>query len=392
MTSRLGLSGNTAAAYAVRQLDVDVVPVYPITPSTTIMETLAQYAADGRMDAEIITVESEHSAISAAAAASAAGARTFTSTSSQGLLYMHEVLYVTSGLRLPVVMAVANRAISAPINIWNDQSDVFAERDTGWIQIHAESVQDVYDRMVQAYRIAEDSRVRLPVMVNYDGFVLSHAHGPVTIVADEEVAHFARRVASPFRLDPDSPISLGAIVWPDHYFEVKYQAARALEDSRRVIDEVQNDFRGMTGRKYELLRPYMAEDADFLLLAIGSVCGTIKTAARKMRSEGLKVGLIGLDVYRPFPGKELMRLIGGAKAVGVLDKAFLPGSMAGPAYTDVTSALCRYGVNVPVHDFVAGIGGRDIKVEDVQTMYRVLEKAKDNARFDREIHYVGLRR
>ncbi|MFQ5762743.1 MAG: ferredoxin oxidoreductase, partial [Candidatus Bathyarchaeia archaeon] len=228
---RLVLSGNLALAYAVKQLDVDVVPAYPITPSTIVVERISKYVADGEMKGKLLLVESEHSAISAALAAGAAGARVFTATSSQGLLLMHEVLFATAGLRIPVVMGIANRAISVPINILNDHSDVMAQRDSGWIQIFAESIQELYDKTIQAFRVAEDTAVRLPVMVNYDGYLLSHAYEVFSPLEDREVAEFCPRTASPFRLSPSESVTVGAFHSDEHYFEAKYSSARGLEDS-----------------------------------------------------------------------------------------------------------------------------------------------------------------
>lgn len=388
---RIALSGNLAIALAVKQAEVDVIPAYPISPSTTVAEALAQYVAQNELDAEFLPVESEHSAISAAIGAAASGARTFTVTSAQGLLLMHEILFMASGLRMPIVMAVANRAVSAPINIWNDHSDVMAQRDVGWIQFFVETVQEAYDRTLQAFRIAEDKAVRLPVMVNFDGVTLSHTFAPIHPLADPDAQAFCPRVPSPFRLDPEHPVSIGGFAWPDHYYEAKYQAARALEDSVTTISRVEELFEDLTGRRYRDVDAFMADDGRLLLIASGSVCGTIKAQVRRLRSNGFRVGLLSLKTFRPFPTKTLLALLDKAKAVGVVDRALTPGGVAGPVFTEVSSLLYTAGEDVPALDFIVGLGGRDVTPREVEKMFVELDKIGKMGRAGRPLRYLGLR-
>jgi pyruvate ferredoxin oxidoreductase alpha subunit len=390
MVKRLTVSGNTAVALAVKQLDVDVVAAYPITPSTTVVEAISEYVANGEIDAEFIPVESEHSALSALVGAAAAGARTFTATASQGLLLMHEVLFMASSLRLPIVMAIANRAVSAPLNIWNDQGDVMPQRDSGWIQLFVETGQEAYDRVIQAYRVAEDPRVRLPVMVNFDGVVLTHTYAPLETLSTEAVQAFAPKLKPPFRLDPDNPLTIGAVGNPDYYYEARYQAAKALEASLPVVEAVDRLYAERTGRGYGLIEPYMMEDAEYVLLALGSVGGTIKHVVRRLRKEGLPAGFLSLKLWRPFPAKHLLKLLQGVKALGVVEKSLSPGAVAQPVLTDIAALLHLEGVELPLVNFVAGLGGRDIRVGDVELMFRkVAEAAETKPR--KPVTYVGLR-
>ncbi len=388
---RLMLSGNYAVAYAVKQLDVDVVSAYPITPSTTVVEKIAEYVATGELKAKFVTVESEHSAMTVAIAASATGARSFTATSSQGLLLMHELLFMASGMRLPVVMAVSNRAISVPINIWNDHSDIMAQRDCGWIQVFAESNQEVYDRMVQAYRLAEHQGVRLPVVVSYDGVVLSHSYEPIVPLANEEVQGFSPKQPSSFKLDPALPVTFGSCVSPENYFEARYQHLRALEESQMVFEEVNADFGSMFGRHLGFCSDFMLDDADCVLVAAGSVCGTMREAAKRLRKNGVKVGVLGIKLYRPFPGSVLLKALEGVKAVGVVEKAVSPGSAGPPILSDIATLFYMAGVSKPLRGFIVGLGGRDITVPDCMGMFREMQDALTSGDRFGGIRYVGLR-
>ncbi|MEM2955197.1 MAG: hypothetical protein QXM25_00580 [Nitrososphaerales archaeon] len=333
------LSGNLAIAYAIKQLNVDVVSAYPITPQTTIIEKISEYVAKGELKANFMLVESEHSAISACLSAAASGARVFTSSSSQGLLLMHEILFITSALRLPVVMVVANRSVSAPINIWNDHGDIMPQRDTGWIQFFVESAQEAYDKVIQAYRIAEDHQVRLPIMINMDGIVLSHTYEPVYPLSDSEVASFSPWNLSLKRLDPDDFLTIGGFCYPDYYFETRYQSSKALEDSLPIISKVDKEFGKLSGRSYGLVSPFKCNDADTILVSMGSISTTIRATVKKLREKGEKVGMVSLRLFRPFPLNELIKSIKNAKAIGIIDRALSPGAVAGPLFTDVTSAL-----------------------------------------------------
>ncbi|MEM4311475.1 MAG: hypothetical protein QXX95_03715 [Nitrososphaerales archaeon] len=389
--NRLALSGNEAVAYAVKQAKVDVTAVYPITPSTAVSEKISEYVAKGELDGELLLVESEHSALSACIGAAAVGARVFTVTCSQGLLLMHEILYIASALRVPVVMAVANRSISAPLNIWCDHSDAMDQRDTNWIMIFVLSVQEVYDRMIQAFRIAEDFRVRLPIMVNYDGFTLSHTYSPVDVLSDEEVSPFLPRREPPFKLDPKNPITLGAVGNPDYYMEAKVQASKALTDSLLVIDEVDKEFEKKFGRSYGIYRKFMMEDAEIAIVGMGSAMGTAKEAVRRLRKEGKKVGALILNIYRPFAYEMLAKELKDLKALGVMERALSPGGVSSPLMSDLLSTLYLNSINIPTMNFIAGLGGRDITIDDFRKMFselELLEKGKSKRPY---LTYVGLR-
>jgi pyruvate ferredoxin oxidoreductase alpha subunit len=387
---RLLLSGNTAVSYAVKQLDVDVVSAYPITPQTTMVEKISEYVANGELNAEFVPVESEHSALTVALTASASGARVFTSTSSQGLLLMHEIMFITSSLRLPVVMGIADRAVSAPINIWNDHSDIMAQRDTGWISIFAESAQESYDRTIQAYRIAEDDRVHLPVNLNFDGFILTHTYEPVVTVDDEDVSKYAPRKTRSLLLDPRTPLTMGGLGSPEYYFEAKYQSIKALEESFPTIVDADREFERISGRKYGIFNSYMTEDADTILLSMGSIGGSIREIARRMRGEGSKVGSLSLKLFRPFPAKEVADLLSQAESVVVLDKATSPGAIGGPLFLEIQSCLKSFDVQVPAMNIVAGLGGRDIGPDDIRSMFERGLKIAHTKRVDKIQDYVGV--
>ncbi|MEM3383050.1 MAG: hypothetical protein QXL52_04605 [Nitrososphaerales archaeon] len=387
----LTLSGNLAIAYAVKQLDVDVVAAYPITPQTTMVEKISEYISKGELKANLLLVESEHSAISACLSAAASGARVFTSSSSQGLLLMHEILFITSALRFPVVMAIANRAVSAPINIWNDHGDIMPQRDTGWIQLFVESAQEAYDKVIQAYRIAEDDKVRLPIMINIDGIVLSHTYEPVYPISDSDVASFSPwNLYSP-RLDPDNPITIGAFCYPDYYFETRYQSLKALNDSLPIISNVDKEFGELSGRSYGIVSPFKCDDADIILISMGSISMTVRAAVKKLREKGEKVGMLSLKLFRPFPSKELIRYIKNAKAIGIIDRAFSPGAVAGPVFTEVTSALYLSKMDIPSVDFFLGLGGRDVKMEDIKDIFNILKRIVKTGLIERHSYYIGLR-
>jgi pyruvate/2-oxoacid:ferredoxin oxidoreductase alpha subunit len=386
---RLLLSGNTALSYAVKQLDVDVISAYPITPQTTMVEKISEYVANGELNAEFIPVESEHSALTAALAASASGARVFTSTSSQGLLLMHEIMFITSGLRLPVVMGIANRTISAPLNIWNDQSDIMAQRDTGWISIFAESAQESYDKTIQSYRIAEDEGVRLPVNLNFDGFILTHTYEPLTTIDDEEVLKYAPKKIKSV-LDPKTPATVGGLASPEFYFEAKYGTVKALENSFPTIVAADKEYEKVSGRGYGIFNNYMTEDADTILISMGSIGGSIREIVRRMRKEGAKVGSLSLKLFRPFPAKEIMQELANAKSIIVLDKATSPGAIAGPLFLEIQASLKSYDTNTPAMDIVAGLGGREIDPEDIRTMFDKGLKIASTKKADKIMEYVGV--
>src|SRR5512136_644392 len=324
-----GMGGNEAVAYAAKQADVDVVAAYPITPQTIMVERFSEYVANGEVDTEFVCVESEHSAMSACVGASVTGARVMTSTASQGLALMHEVLYVASSLRCPIVMMVANRALSAPINIHGDHSDMMGSRDCGWIQIYAENDQEAYDYTIQAFKIVEDSRVQLPVSVNLDGFIITHCVEGVDIAEDDVVAKFVQTRTPVFSLDPKKPITFGALCFTDYYYEFKRQQVEALSHVNEVLTRVAKEYKSITGRSYGVLDTYGMEDAEAAVVCLGSTAGTAREVARKMREQGKKVGVMKIWLYRPFPIDEVKATLKNAKAVAVFDRAISFGAQYG---------------------------------------------------------------
>ena len=392
--TRISATGNYAAAYAARDADVDVVAVYPITPQVQIAEKLAEMIANGELDAEMIHVESEHSAMSAVVAAAATGARVFTATSAQGLELMHEMLWIASGLRQPVVMAVATRALSAPINIWNDYTDVMSARDTGWIIFFSENVQEVYDNVVQAFRVAEHPDVLLPVMVALDGYILSHTVEPMYRIDQEEVLSYAPKRPRGYRpvLDPDRPITMGTLAAPNWYYEIKRQQAEAMRQSPRVIVEAGREFGKRFGREYGLLEPYMLDGARYVMVSMGATASLVKAAVKRLRREGFPAGMVKVRVYRPFPADELARLLEDAEAVAVLDRAIaFGGPTEGPLFNDVAVTLAVRGIRKPMVSFIHGLGGRDIFVRDVVEMFKILADHASRGRSSTRTIFVGVR-
>lgn len=367
------MTGNQAAAEAMRQIRPDVCAAYPITPSTQVMQTFAQFVADGIVDTELIAVESEHSAMSACVGAAAAGGRVMTATSSQGLALMHEVLYVASGIRLPIVVAVANRALSAPINIHGDHSDTMGSRDAGWIQLYAEDVQEVYDSLIQAVRIAEHSRVVLPVMVCFDGFTTSHTIERLEVLPDDEVREFVGEYHPAHALlDLKHPVTSGGFFLQDYYTEIKRQQREAMSNALQAIQEVGSAFGRQFGRFYGPFEAYQLDDAEVAIVVIGSASGTAKGVVDGLRQEGVKAGLIKLRAYRPFPATGLAAALAPLRAVAVLDRADSFGSPGGPLFTDLRSVLHQLDEQPPVVNYIYGLGGRDILPEDIRRVYERL--------------------
>lgn len=378
MSKRVGIEVSIAIAEAVGLCDVDVVAAYPITPQTHVVEHLSELVADGHLDAEFVPVESEHSAMSACIGSSAAGARTFTSTCSQGYALMSELCYIASSLRLPIVMAVANRALSAPISIWNDHADLMYARDTGWIQLISENGQEAVDLSIIAFRIAEDNRVLLPAQINFDGFTLSHFIEPIFIPETAEVKKFLPAYKPVLRLDPDKPVTFGPVGMPDIYTEARKAQDEALKNSKPVIQEIFNDFAKQFGRQYKLVETYKAEDAETLFIMMGSISQTAMTAVDAMRAQGKKVGVVRLRVFRPFPAAELFAAIKGAKNLAIIDRvsAFAGGEISGPVALEVKSVLYDQKFYPKVANFVAGLGGRDVTVENFCEMVDRVASAK----------------
>jgi pyruvate ferredoxin oxidoreductase alpha subunit len=379
-----------AVAEMVKMADVDVIAVYPITPQTHIVEHLADLVADGELDAEYIPVESEHSAMSACLGSSATGARTFTATASQGLELMHEVLYVASAMRLPIVMAVANRALSAPLSIWGDHSDVMAVRDTGWIQIFNENGQEVIDNTICAFRIAENHDVLLPVMVHMDGFHLSHVIEPMLFPEEEQVKGFIPPNDYPLPLNPAKPVAMGDFAPPFIYTEARWAQEENLRKSKQAILEVWDAFAKEFGRQYKPVESYRTEDSRTLLFTMGSFSETAMTAIDNLRDEGLKIGLIRLRLWRPFPFEELRQAVKGVETLIVLDRALSAGGPGGPVCSEIRSALYNESSRPKIISFVGGLGGRDITVTGFETIVRRgMELAKTGS--NKEFQIFGVR-
>ena len=384
-------TGNEAMAEAMRQINPDVVAAYPITPATEIVQIFSGYIADGLADTEFITVESEHSAMSACIGASAAGARVMTATSSQGLILMAEILYIAAGLRCPIVLAEVNRALSAPINIHCDHSDTMAVRDAGWIQIYAENAQEAYDNLIQAVRISEDSEVRLPVMVSTDGFIISHGLEVVQLLKDEVVQRFVGPYKPAYSLlDVDYPITIGALDFTDFYFEHRRQLADAMEKAKKVIYEVGREFGNEFDRSYGFFEEYKLEDADYAIIVIGSTAGTAKVVVDELRNKGIKAGLLKLRVFRPFPAEELKEAMKNLKAIAVLDRADTLSTAGGPLFQEVSTALYSEKTRPEMINYIYGLGGRDITPQDLEAVYEELPKLAASEGITK-VQYLGVR-
>lgn len=368
MAKRIGMEVSIAAAEAVALADVDVIAAYPITPQTHIVEHLSELVASGHLDAEFIPVESEHSAMSCCVGSAAAGARTFTSTSSQGYALMSEICYIAAGLRLPIVMLTANRALSAPINIWNDHADMMMSRDTGWIQTVAENGQEVLDLVFHAFRVAEDHRVLLPVMVNLDGFILSHMIEPMILLDKQEVESYLPPHKPKLRLDPENPMTMGPVGMPEVYTEAKVAHDEALKGSLPVILEAWKDFGDKFGRHYNPVETYKSEDAETILVTMGSISETAMSAVDAMRDAGKKAGLARIRLWRPFPHEQLIEAIRGAANVAVIDRAMTLNGVCGPVCAEVKSVLFDRDLHPHVRNYIAGLGGRDVTVQNFVEM------------------------
>jgi pyruvate ferredoxin oxidoreductase alpha subunit len=369
MAKPIGMEVSIGIAEAVKLADADIIAAYPITPQTHIVEHLSEIVANGHLDAEFIPVESEHSAISVCCGTSAVGARTFTATSSQGLALMHEILFITASLRLPVVMAVANRALSGPINIWNDHSDVMAERDVGWVQIFAENGQESVDLTIWAFRLAEDKRVSLPVMMNFDGFMLSHVFEPILMPDAETVRKFLPVFDPLQRLDVDRPISMGPVGIPDIYTEARKVQQEILTSAYGPIVETLGELEKAVGRAYKPIELYRAEDAETLMITMGGLSETAMSVVDERRAKGEKVGLLRIRLWRPFPAADFRRAIAGAKVLAVVDRAISFGGPIGPVASELKSLMYADAHRPMVVEFVAGLDGRDVTFGDIHGMF-----------------------
>ena len=393
MSIRERLSGNEAAAIAMKQINPDVVAAFPITPSTEIPQYFSTFVSNGAVDTEFVAVESEHSAMSACIGAEAAGARAMTATSANGLSLMWEMIYIASSLRLPIVMSLVNRAVSGPLNIHNDHSDAMGVRDSGWIMLFSENNQEAYDNLLMAHRIAEHEKVLLPTMVCQDGFITSHSIENIELEEDEKVKEFVGTYKPKhYLLNDKEPIAVGPLDLQAYLFEHKAQQAEAMKNAKEVILNVAKDFEKMTGRKYSFFEEYKTEDADFVIICMNSTAGTAKYEADKLREQGIKVGVLKLRVFRPFPAEEIAKAISYVKAVAVLDKADGLNAVGGPLFTDVTSGLYTNGVQIPTLSYIYGIGGRDIKAEEIGTVYKDLSEVAKFGKVENPYRYLGLRR
>jgi len=382
-------TGNEAMAEAMRQINPDVVAAYPITPATEIVQIFAGYVADGVVKTEFVPVESEHSAMSACIGASAAGGRAMTGTSSQGLALMAEMLYIAGGLRLPIVLAEVNRALSSPINIHCDHSDTMMVRDAGWVQIFSENAQEGYDNMIQAVSIAE--RAKLPVIVTTDGFIISHGMERIEVLPDEDAAKFIGEYRPEhYLLDTANPVTIGALDLPDYYFEHKRQAIEAVRNAKAVIVDVGREYGAKSGRHYDLFERYSLDGAECAIVAMGSTAGTAKVVVDALRKKGVKAGLLKLRVFRPFPKDEIADALKGLKAIAVMDRSDSMNGCEGPLATEVKAALFDKGLSKVVASYVYGLGGREIGVGDIEGIYDGLLGAVKGKAIEK-IQYLGVR-
>ena len=386
------LSGNEAVAYAIKQINPDVMPAFPITPSTEIPQMVSTYIANGEMDTEFIPVESEHSSMSATIGAEAAGARSLTATSSAGLALMWEELLLAASNRMPCALALVNRTLSGPININCDHSDGMGARDTGWIQIYAEDNQEAYDNFIQAYPIAEDTRVHLPIMICQDGFITSHAVMNIELLEDKAVKDFVGEYEpEEFLLNPGKPIAVGPYSVTNYAMEAKKNQELALENSKEVILEVAERFAKLSGRKYGLFEEYRTEDAEYIMLIMGSAAGTAKQAVDDLREKGVKAGVIKLRVFRPFPAKELAEAMKNAKAVAIMDRCESYNGNGGPLGSEVMAGLFREKVMITAVNYIYGLAGRDFTVNDVYDIFQELKESVDSGVNPPQFKYIGLR-
>jgi len=387
---RKALTGAQAAAEVMRQVEPDVVAAYPITPQTPIVQEFTQFVADGVVKTEMILVESEHSALSATVGAAASGARSMTATSSQGLALMWEIVAIASSMRLPIVMNISNRSISAPLNIHCDHSDAMAIRDLGWIMLFSENPQEVYYNNIVAFRIAEHPDVFLPVAVNQDGFITSHCVEAVDVFDDSFVKKFVGDYKSPYNiLNFENPISAGEWAMPSHYFEFRVDMKKAMDRSIGVIEKVFEEFYKETGAKMDFFEAYKTEDAEIVFVVINSTAGTVRYVVDKLREKGKKVGMIKVRVYRPFVIEKLLKLIPSVKFIGVMERALSVGSTGSPLYQDITSGLFINNKRVLVNNYIYGLGGRDFTDEDAYEMYEHAEYSLKEG-ISGQIVYVGL--
>ncbi len=392
MSIRERLSGNEAAAVAMRQINPDVVAAFPITPSTEIPQYFSQFVSNGRVQTEFVAVESEHSAMSACVGAQAAGARTMTATSANGLALMWEVLYIAAAMKLPVTMSCVNRALSGPLNIHNDHSDSMGARDSGWIQLYSETNQEAYDNLIQAIKIGEHKDVMLPVMVCQDGFITSHAVENIELLEDDEIKNFIGEYKPEhYLLNPKEQIAVGPLDLPVHCFEHKREQAQSMINAKEVILKVSKEFEKLSGRKYGYFEEYKLKDAEAVIVVINSTAGTAKTVVDMLRGKGIKAGLIKIRVFRPFPEEEIAEALKHVKALAVMDKAEGFSAAGGPLGADIKSALYGKADGIKVINYIYGLGGRDVKADDIETVYNELLEIIKTGKVGETYRYLGVR-
>ena len=393
MGIRERLSGNEAAAIAMKQINPDVVAAFPITPSTEIPQYFSTFVSNGQVDTEFVAVESEHSAMTACIGAEAAGARAMTATSANGLSFMWEQIYIASSLRLPIVLSLVNRAVSGPLNIHNDHSDAMGVRDAGWIMLFSENNQEAYDNLLMAHRIAEHKDVLLPLMVCQDGFITSHSIENIELLEDEKVKEFVGTYKPEhYLLNREEPIAIGPLDVQCYLFEHKYQQAQAMRNAKKVIAEVSKEFEELTGRKYSFFEEYKLDDAEIAIVCMNSTAGTTKFVVDELRKKGIKAGLLKIRMFRPFPAEEIAKALSNVKAVAVLDKADSLNGAGGALFEDVTSAMFVNKVQIPAVNYVYGIGGRDTTANDIESVYNDLAEIVKNGGTDDFYRYLGVRK
>ncbi len=383
------VTGNYAAAHGAKISRAEFVAAYPITPQTFIVEHISEFVNDGEMDCDFVRMESEHSAMSAMVSAAATGVRTFTATASQGLALMHEILFIGAAIRLPLVMPVVNRTVAAPIGIWAEYNDTMPQRDTGWMQVYVEDNQEVLDMVLQAYRIAENRDVLLPMMVNLDAFILSHTVEPVDLYGYEEADKFLPKYEPHVHLLPEDPMAIGTFTPPEYIQELRYQTDAAMEASKKVIGEVNKEFADLFGRDYGgLIEEYRTDDAEVVLVTLGTVTSTARKVVDDLREEGKAVGLVKLRFFRPYPTDELRAIADRVKAVGIYDRS-IAFNNGGPSFIEAKSAL--YGYTIPIVNFLAGIGGRDVFYSDVKLMFETLLEAASKGEAEKDVIWMSTR-
>ena len=393
MSIRERLSGNEAAATAMKQINPDVVAAFPITPSTEITQYFSTFVSNGTVDTEFVAVESEHSAMSACIGAEAAGSRAMTATSANGLSLMWEMIYIASSLRLPIVMSLVNRAVSGPLNIHNDHSDAMGVRDSGWIMLFSENNQEAYDNLIMAHRIAENKDVLLPLMICQDGFITSHSIENIELIEDDKVKEFVGSYKPEhYLLNDKEPIAIGPMDLQAYLFEHKYQQAEAMRNAKKVILDVAADFEKMTGRKYGLFEEYKLNDADIAIVCMNSTAGTTKDVVDALREKGIKAGLLKVRVFRPFPAEEIAKALLHLKAVAVLDKADSLNAVGGALFQDVVAGMYMNGNTVKAVNYVYGIGGRDTTSKEIESVYTDLQEIAKAEKVENPYRYLGLRK